>query len=296
MLKKTFYLWLLLALLAVFAQDRQALLLGVAEDFNIDGNSVRALRIMFYKKGTDWQAFPSKCENQSCLKTLSKAYPASVDWTIAFDGKNLGKVTGRTRQEFASYAEAGRQDIVNGKIPAIGQKTGDFAGVWDVAVFRPLVIISQPYFKDPESWKPLPLPSALLRRLRAEFRKRDPSLCRLNSTDDIKNPWKYSDTKIQVARAYGSTKGWRLVGLHLDNVRDCGDEEAGDQIPDPWFIVSPQNAITFLDEGVMLVDAGDYDNDGKSELLFVINRFNDAGYELFSDDFEKRIVFSLSAH
>ena len=39
-------------------------------------------------------------------------------------------------------------------------------------------------------------------------------------------------------------------------------------------------AIRFLDSGMRLVDAGDYDRDGKSELLFSINRYGIGWYEL----------------
>jgi hypothetical protein len=39
-----------------------------------------------------------------------------------------------------------------------------------------------------------------------------------------------------------------------------------------------------------LVDAGDYDNDGKSELVFAIDCANEGGYELFYDDFKKHVL------
>ena len=42
----------------------------------------------------------------------------------------------------------------------------------DASVYRPLVAVSQPYFRDPESWKPSNLPAEAIRFLRQEFRKR----------------------------------------------------------------------------------------------------------------------------
>ena len=45
-----------------------------------------------------------------------------------------------------------------------------------------------------------------------------------------------------------------------------------------------------------LVDAGDYDNDGKSEFLFCIDQYNRGGYKLFYDDFKKRAVFQFNYH
>jgi hypothetical protein len=72
--------------------------------------------------------------------------------------------------------------------------------------------------------------------------------------------------------------------------------EAGSEIDDPWFAVDPSRSVVYLDSGIWLVDAGDYDNDGKSELVFSINRDNEGGYDLFYDDFKKRVVFEFNYH
>lgn len=45
-----------------------------------------------------------------------------------------------------------------------------------------------------------------------------------------------------------------------------------------------------------LVDAGDYDNDGKSQLAFSTDRYDRGGYELFYDDFRKYAVLEFSYH
>jgi len=41
---------------------------------------------------------------------------------------------------------------------------------------------------------------------------------------------------------------------------------------------------------------GDYDGDGKSELVFSIDDYNRGGYRLFYDDFGQRAVFEFSYH
>ncbi len=56
--------------------------------------------------------------------------------------------------------------------------------------------------------------------------------------------------------------------------RTLRETEAGFDMDDPWFFVDTKKAVTYLDSGLWLVDAGDYDNDGKSELIFSINREN----------------------
>jgi hypothetical protein len=86
-----------------------------------------------------------------------------------------------------------------------------------------------------------------------------------------------------------------VAKVHLEAI-DCQDTEAGFDIDDPWFAVSPRKTVTYLDSGMWLVDAGDYDNDGKSELVFSIDRYNRGGYELYYDDFKKHVTFEFGYH
>ena len=73
----------------------QAVVLGVLEDvpgvYAGEPNS-RQVRVVFRKVGKEWEAFPSSCPDQSCLKTISSQYPSESVWTISFDGRNLGQV------------------------------------------------------------------------------------------------------------------------------------------------------------------------------------------------------------
>jgi hypothetical protein len=45
-----------------------------------------------------------------------------------------------------------------------------------------------------------------------------------------------------------------------------------------------------------LVDAGDYGNDGNSELVFSIDDYNHGGYKLFCDHFQKKAMFEFGHH
>jgi hypothetical protein len=99
-----------------------------------------------------------------------------------------------------------------------------------------------------------------------------------------------------VVAAYGSKKGWTVARLHLGGAIDCSDTEAGFEIDDKWFVVDPKQSGWYLDEGMWLVDAGDYDNDGQSEVIFSIDRENRGGYELFYNDFRKRVTFEFGYH
>jgi hypothetical protein len=274
-------------------------ILGILED--VPGHSagqpnLRSVRIVFQKIGGAWQAFPSDCPDQSCMEKAASAYPQQIAWTIAFDGRDLGQVTGRTPKEFESYSGLGRQEIAaQGAVPTIGKRSREYSGWPDSPAYRPLIANSQPYFKDPETWKPNPLSPKLIAVLRQEFRKKFPKVsnCTKQSPDNEK-AWPYPDEDVKILKAYSSANHWTIAQMRLDGYR-C-DGPADDAFIDQWFVIDPAKQISSLGQGMWLVDAGDYDNDGKSELVFSINGYNRGGYELFYDDFKKRAVFEFSYH
>ncbi|MBZ5680886.1 MAG: hypothetical protein LAO24_12350 [Acidobacteriia bacterium] len=278
----------------------QNIVIGVLEDTpgHYAGEpNYRDVRAVFRKSGTAWQVFPNDCPDQDCLEKIASAYPGNVTWTIAFDGKNLGQVTTGAPKEYKWYSSVGQQDIIStGSVPTVGEKSAQFAGWADVPVYRPLVANSQPYFTDPDIWKPFSPKQELVRMLQQQFRKWFPKLCRLggpNSSEMI--PFAYRNEDVKLVKAYGSKTGWVVARLHLEAV-DCKDVEAGFDIDDPWFVIDLGKSVRYVGAGMWLVDAGDYDNDGKAEILFSIDRYNRGGYELFYDDFKKHVTFEFSYH
>lgn len=274
----------------------QSVILGVLEEnpgiHNGDPNS-RAVRIVFQKSGRDWQAFRSDCPDRDCEHTVTPDYPRELTWTIAFDGKNLGKVTSRVPEDNHQYAPTQQKIVSTGLVPTIGTRTEEFT---DASVYRPLIANSRPYVSDPDTWKPFEPPQGLLATLRVGFRTEFPRLCRSSKGGETKlKPFQYRHDEVKLVKAYASRTGWVVARLHLDAI-DCNDIEAGFNIEDPWFAVDPRNSLNLLGSGLRLVDAGDYDNDGKSELVFAINRDDRAGYELFYDNFKKHAIFEFGYH
>ena len=68
----------------------------------------------------------------------------------------------------------------------------------------------------------------------------------------------------------------------------------GEAFTSHWFVVTPQHEIRLLDSHMCLVDAGDYDGDGKSDLVFSIDDYNRGGYRPYYDDFRQRALFEFS--
>ena len=274
----------------------QTTILGILEEqtgtYAGDSNH-RIVRVVFEKKGDEWQAFQSDCPDHDCGNAFAITYPNQITWTIAFDGKNLGQVTSGAPEGYTGWRRGQQTIISSGPVPTIGSRTMEFM---DASVYRPLIANSEPYFKDPEVWKPYSPVQKLIVLFRQAFRKQFPKLCRISKTDDSKlEPFPYRDDEIAVAKGYSSKLGWVVARMHLPAI-DCEDVEAGFDIDDPWYAVAPNGSVSYLGSGLQLVDAGDYDNDGKSELVFAINRDNRGGYVLFWDNFNKRAVFEFGYH
>lgn len=258
---------------ALLVEDPK-IILGVLEE--IPGHYVgqpasRGIRVVFQKNGREWQPFDSE-------------YAPPLKWTVVFSGRSLGQVTGTGE---------GVQKIT-GPVPTVGKRSAEFAGFLGVPVLRPLVTDSQPFFKDPESWRPSHASAGIAASARAAFRTKFPEASNCATPDGEAKPWAYRDADLKVARTYSSVRRWSVVELLLDRYRCEGPID--DAFASQWFAVSPGGEVKFIGQGMWFLDAGDYDNDGKSEIVFSIDRYDEGGYELFYDDFKGHAVFRFSYH
>jgi hypothetical protein len=276
------------------------IILGVLEDLpgEYSGESdFRAVRAIFRKIGDGWQAFPTKTQSYLDLKTLPISYPKEMTWTIAFDGRNLGRITSQTLSHFNFYSEIGIEQITShSQIPTVGKKSLDYGGFSHTPVYRPLVAVSQPNFFDPEQWKPAHLSPILVAAARKQFRNQFPKVsnCK-NPEENVLRPWKYQDEDIHETRAYSSKNGWSLIELNLTG-NACDGFQGQDAYFGQWYVIDPLGKVKYLGTNMWLVDAGDYDNSGKSALLFSIDGYNAGGYRLFYQDFTQSAEFSFHFH
>jgi len=277
----------------------QSTLVGILEDnpghYSGDPH-YRDVRVAFQHDNAGWKAFPNNCPNQSCLKSITAQFPVQVNWTIAFSGRELGHVLSRTPQSFDFYSTIGQQSIVGSAVPpTIGKPSAEFAGFLGEPVYRPLVTVSEPNYRDPENWKPAQLSPELTSAVRKAFRERFPKATNCTRQDvEHAKPWSYTDANIRVNAAYSSSRHWLIAELILGEY-EC-DGPSDEPFSSQWFVINPDGKVRFLDSAMWLVDAGDYDNDGKSELIFSIDDYNRGGYKLFSDDFNQKAAFEFSYH
>jgi hypothetical protein len=259
----------------------------------------RFIRPAFEKVGSTWRPV-----NASSL-------PARMTWTIAFDGRSLGQVKGESweigdrithgqmDQGFRTIVQAIVTPMV--AVPSIGPPSKSFAGLMADGpgkVRRPLVLVSKPYFSDPDGWKRLPQPpDSIARLVRAAFRLGFPHINRCKNEEVVQRRWTFPDSSLDLPVSYTSNKGSFLVETHL-NAGDCGYvDDPNDPLSDPWFFVSADGRAKRIGSFMSLVDAGDYDDDGRSELIFFLSQPEQTdGFILFDADLRKQASLLWTYH
>jgi hypothetical protein len=274
-------------------------LLGILEE--VPGVYVRdhkttRVRTVFTHKDGGWAAFKSDCGVPECLTAVTSEYPKEVAWFVGFDGHQVGYVVARTPQDFAYYAHIGLQDIVDGQAPVIGKPSYEYGGFGGNEVHRPLVTVSKPYFDDPARWKRIAVTAELRKQALAILRSQVPQLCKEGPSEERPLvPLRYGAKNLSV-RAHRSRDGRSILMINVEGALYC-DGGAGDGSFDPHtFAIDKDGKARFLGAGLMLLDAGDYDHDGRSELVFALSLYNRGGYVLFSDNLKEQSQFVFGYH
>ncbi len=283
------------------ALDQSSPLVGIVEDDRAEladwkqgPSKERVIRPLFEKKDGVWKT--------------NTVHPEEISWTIAFDGKNAGTVKSKpnTRDHHLNHDTHSPEPQL-GQTLVIGKPSADFSG-WEETLFnRPLVLVSGGDFKDPDHWKPLQLTADQTKNLIVAFKKEYPKVLNCNENEEpLPDPWPYTDANIKIQRTYGSDKGDILATLNLEGSQ-CGVSEG--PFLNQLFLIRADQSTGHITLGtrsdgtkaydglsLFLVDAGDYDGDGESEVVFFVSGYNEDGYAMFFDSFHKMVMWTWDYH
>lgn len=284
------------ALLAVTkAFGAEQLLLGVLEEPQCSKiKDVRA-RIMFSYDGTGWQ--PLSPQDLDVSKQITKQ-----EWTIGFDGKSRGelKLNDPTPPDSPKSSDwyYGRDKLYSPseKVASIANPKKTFGGWCEPPKTRPLVLVSKPNVSDPERWKPFPAGNEYKQKLYVPFKST------LGKVENCKDPYEnkgesylFRAEDLQIYKGYRSSSGSELISIGLDLDKYQCDGPSGPEWAAQWFFIRNEK-IDFIGNEMELVDAGDYDGDGNSEILFWSSGYNKDGYILYFDNLRQKVEFKWSYH
>jgi hypothetical protein len=260
----------------------------------------RMVRIAFEKTAKGWETVPSD----------STSIPQTVRWTVVFDGRSLGRI--QTEDSKLPSGEIDRESDYNAriqeivtdaeKVPVVGKPASKFAPLGEAdgpsRARRPLVVVSKPNFTDPDGWKRIASPPGEVSiLLRDSFRRDFSQVVRCKDEKIVKRNWRFPDSALSFPVAYASGNGTFLVETDLD-AGNCGYiDDPNDPLSDPWFFVDADGKVKRIGSFLYLLDAGDYDNDGRSELIFGLNQPEDTdGFVLYDADLNKRAELTWAYH
>lgn len=258
------------------------------------------VRIAFRKQGSTWLPMDSGFGSRKALAEANNHYPDKVDWTVVFDGKSIGHISSRNPGPLHWYADIGTQIITTAPraIPTISVRASDFAYTSGPAQTRPLLLVSEPNFRDPEHWKPTTL-SATERQIAVQaLRKQVPEMpqCQQPEQQPV-TMLPYSDGEIITIKAYRSANDELIFGVRLDGARSICNWFDDQHFYDYWYVLSRPHGLRLLGHRMMPMEAADLDNGGTSEWVFHSLRGEDQeGYELYYDEFAKQEYFHWTEH
>jgi len=247
------------------------------------------VRVAFEKDDKGWKAFPHDIHTAQELAHSLSGFPAAVTWHICFDGKVIGSLSSHSPERINFYAQIGQHDIPENIIlPVYGTPSLRFGGWTRGKVYRPLVLNTQPWAKDYDQWRPYSPPDTEVARVVKFLQKEWGEAEAKSGKEEIEQNQSY------MSRA----RGIKLINLSMkkwQNAPEAGENDYWPYMAGVVCIVK-KDKILYLDYGLDLIDAGDYDNDGKSELIFMVQKYNYDGYKLFFNDYQNFVEFGWHYH
>lgn len=269
-------------------RDRRALV-GVAEDAILDREGYphqTVVHVAFERKDGEWGPVGEP--------------PSRLNWTACFAGREVGSVASRSPENppEASRRRKAHEPVPGSHVPFVGKPSAAFAGWMGGEVHRPLVVTTGHGCRDPEHWRPSAPPQGVLKRLVSELRKVTKDIYDCGPAGDH-GPYSFPDGDIVTLTSHVSDSSSRIVSLSVrvpaDLAERCGVTSGSGWEPHT-FVVLPDGQIRHLGSGLTLLDAGDYDGDGYSELVFFVARYDAGGYALFRGNLPRLVSYEWNYH
>jgi len=187
------------------------------------------------------------------------------------------------------------ENVMN--FPRIKNRSDLFAGWCGSPKLRPLVLVNTPNFKDPEKWKPFKPSSSYKKLLYKKFRAivGDKAIKCIEYSWTKVEPYNFKPEELLLYKSYRSKTGEELVPISLDKDKIACELMYESEWSINWFVIYKDD-IKHLGHDLNLVDAGDYDNDGNSEIIFWYSGYNRDGYIIYYDDFKQSAKYIWSYH
>ncbi len=225
---------------------------------------VRPLFVRIDKK--PWQAAP-RLQDSNPVVALPKAF----SWDVCFGGRAEGQLTAMLEKENEAGAKPPYLLRPEDRAPWRTKRSADYAGWLATPVYKPILLKSSLSSScvDPYKWRQATADKSRphLKQMIDELNKK------MASPESEADFYQFNEKDVRIHRTWASVKHGLIVSIQtLPKSRKT-----------ETFRVLPSKEIHYLGSDMMLVDAGDFDGDGETEMLFKRHTESQDIYDLYSD-------------
>jgi hypothetical protein len=211
-----------------------------------------------------WQAAPRPGDANP-----QAALPKAFSWDVCFTGRSEGQITGMLIADGIPTTAPPYVLRPEDRAPWRTRRSLDYAGWLPIPVYKPILLLSSlsSSCKDPEKWR---------RAGSEKIRNHTPKmLSELRKALSAGTPgtegYQFADKDFKVFQAWVSPKHGQFAAMRIDPKANRVET----------FQVAANGDVAYLGHNMMLVDAGDFDGDGATELLFKRHANKKDVYSLF---------------
>lgn len=262
---------------------------------NTDGKTRDGLRLAFVNTADGWTAIcdASKDKNNGCKFDAGR----SSQWFVTSGGKQIAQIKAQGWLDNDYSSETGLLKI-RGAVPRAGKRDHLFGGWPDAKVYPALIATSvQPGTSN--RWRSVYPEKMTMAAILPVLKKHVPVIpdCRGGGQNDSRPGRAPTASDVHVFGTWTTKNGEILVqaGLKPELVKGC--DFTADALADVWLYddgnAGPRGLPALIaDEAThQLIAIGDFAGDGPEEALFFLSGYNEDGFVLYYDHFQKAATF-----
>ena len=236
------------------------------------------IRACFEYSNSEWSILKiTNTKNIPHDKKLYESLNETMNWYVLFDGKTINKIFSNKDPQDNSKGLL----IVNDDENQVPEYDGNGFNDWSGPhMYRPVVVSTKSVGSDPEKWKPARPSAKVLNKAIGHIKDYYDVFPTCNPKNKDKRPEK---SDFQLIKAYKNIKGDYLLGVQFSGPYYCDIAPNEVRLSSHWYSYK-NNTVHFLGTHLVPMDAGDYDQDGKSEWVFKLEDYNEDGIVLLDDD------------
>jgi hypothetical protein len=193
--------------------------------------------------------------------------PKAFSWDVCFSGRGEGQLTANLIADGMPTTTPPYILRPDDRAPWRTRRSADYAGWLPTPVYKPILLMSSlnSSCKDPEKWK-----QSGAEKARVKIPEMA-TLLRQTMTHSEHEAYEFADKDVKIFKTWGSPKQGTFAAIKTKPKENLTE----------LFKISPDGKLAYLGRDMMLVDAGDFDGDGSTEILFKRRAEKRDIYELF---------------